>query len=355
VLRQLPLEGTTLEDLGVDPNATTTTTTAAPDSTTTTPPESTTTTVPQTDEERRKELEDAYGIGVPTTPSDQDTADATVVLPEFDRKSGDVNARYELGPAPPVDPNDPSKGYIVGTSVDSAEARYSTQTGWIVAVNLEDGDGGADQINALATECRAGDSTGITPCPGNQQMSCNAGNPATGCMAIVLDGRIQFAGVISSPDNPPFPNGELTIQGGYTKSEANDIALALKYGSLPVELEPQSTQTVSATLGNDAKNAGIIAAIVGLSLVAIYVLLYYRLLGAVALVSLVLSAGLLWAVIAYLGETRGLALTLAGITGLIVSIGVSLDSNIVYFEHMKEDIRNGRTPRSASSGRSRGR
>jgi preprotein translocase subunit SecD len=138
------------------------------------------------------------------------------------------------------------------------------------------------------------------------------------------------------------------IQGNYSKDEAKDVALALKYGSLPVELEARSTQTVSATLGNDAKNAGIIAGIVGLGLVAIYVLLYYRLLGAVALVSLVLSAGLLWAVIAYLGETRGLALTLAGITGLIVSIGVSLDSNIVYFEHMKEDIKNGRTPRSAS-------
>ena len=77
-------------------------------------------------------------------------------------------------------------------------------------------------------------------------------------------------------------------------------------------------------------------------------LLYYRLLGAVALASLVLSFGLLWATISYLSETRGLALTLAGITGIIVSIGVSLDSNIVYFEHMKEDIRAGRTPRSAS-------
>jgi len=115
-----------------------------------------------------------------------------------------------------------------------------------------------------------------------------------------------------------------------------------------VQLEPQSTQKVSATLGNDAKTAGIIAGIVGLTLVAIYVMLYYRLLGALALASLVLSSMLLWVVIAYLGETRGLALTLAGITGLIVSIGVSLDSNIVYFEHIKEDISNGRTPRSAA-------
>ena len=140
----------------------------------------------------------------------------------------------------------------------------------------------------------------------------------------------------------------MQLSGNYTKSEAADIATALRYGSLPVELEQQSVQTVSASLGNDAKNAGITAGIVGLVLVSIYVLLYYRMLGAVALASLALSFGLLWAVISYLSETRGLALTLAGITGIIVSIGVSLDSNIVYFEHMKEDIRAGRTPRSAS-------
>jgi preprotein translocase subunit SecD len=344
VLRQLPPEGTTLEDLGIDPDTTTTTaapttTTADPNATTTTAdPNATTTTVaptttttPQTPEERRKQLEDLYGLNVPTTPSGEDTADKTVVLPEYDRKTGEQIARWELGPAPLKDPNDPSKGYIVGTAVDSAEAQYQNQ--WVVSVNLKDGDNGADQINQLAAQCRAGDPT---VCPEAK-------------LGITLDGRVQFAGSINSDANPPFgEGGELVITGGYSKSDAKDIALALKYGSLPVELEPQSTQKVSATLGNDAKNAGIIAGLVGLGLVAVYVLLYYRLLGALALASLVLSAGLLWVVIAYLGETRGLALTLAGITGLIVSIGVSLDSNIVYFEHMKEDIRNGRTPRSAS-------
>jgi preprotein translocase subunit SecD len=105
---------------------------------------------------------------------------------------------------------------------------------------------------------------------------------------------------------------------------------------------------VSATLGEDAKNAGILAGIIGLGLVSIYMILYYRLLGLVALASLALSFMLLWATISYLGANNGLALTLSGVTGIIVSIGVSLDSNIVYFEHMKEDIRNGRTPRSAA-------
>jgi preprotein translocase subunit SecD len=334
VLRELPVEGTTLEDLGIDPNATTTTaapttTTADPDATTTTVPE-TTTTAPLTEDERREQLEELYGLNVPTTPREEDTADATVVLPQLDRDSGEQIARFELGPAPLKDPNDPEGDRITGTAVDSADARYQNE--WVVAVNLKDGDQGADQINELASLCRAGDAA---VCPG-------------GKLGITLDGEVQFAGVISSTADPPFPDGELVITGGYSEDEAKDIATALRYGSLPVELEAQSTQTVSSTLGNDAKNAGIIAGIVGLTLVAVYVLLYYRLLGAVALVSLVLSAMLLWVVIAYLGETRGLALTLAGITGLIVSIGVSLDSNIVYFEHMKEDIRNGRTPRSAS-------
>jgi preprotein translocase subunit SecD len=350
VLRELRAEGTTLEDLGIDPNTTlptttsttpptttadpnATTTTADPNATTTTTaaPESTTTTVPQTAEERRAELEAQIGLDIPTTSSDEDTADAIVVLPEYDRDTGEQIARYQLGPAPLKDPSNPAAGYIVGTAVDSAEAVY--QNGWKVSVNLKDGDQGANQINDLAVSCRSGDPT---VCPG-------------GKLGITLDGEVQFAGIISSTATPPFgEGGELLIEGNYGQDDAKDIALALRYGSLPVELEAQSTQTVSATLGNDAKNAGIVAGIVGLVLVAIYVLLYYRLLGAVALASLLLSAGLLWVVIAYLGETRGLALTLAGITGLIVSIGVSLDSNIVYFEHMKEDIHNGRTPRSAS-------
>jgi preprotein translocase subunit SecD len=340
VLRELPAEGTTLEDLGIDPNTTLApTTTAAVPTTTTDPnattttgdpattsttttsvaPESTTTTVAQTPDERRAELEEQTGISTPTTPREQDTADATVVLPEFDRDGNQVR-RYELGPAP-----------VTGSAVDSANDTVTQAGAPYVEVSLKGGDEGTNQINQLATSCRNFDAT----CP-------------AGLMAIVLDGRVEVAASIQSDSNPPFPDGNLSITGDYSGDEAEDIALALKYGSLPVELEARSTQTVSATLGNDAKNAGIIAGIVGLSLVAIYVLLYYRLLGAVALVSLILSAGLLWVVIAYLGETRGLALTLAGITGLIVSIGVSLDSNIVYFEHMKEDIRNGRTPRSAS-------
>lgn len=355
VLRELPPEGATLESLGIDPNTTTTaaptttaaatssvasttasTTTAAGASTTTaagattttaatSTSAATTTTVASTPEERRKQLEEQLGLNVATTSRDDDKADQTVVLPEYDRKTGKMTRRWQMGPAE-----------LTGKGIDSAEAKYTgvggTSSGWVVALNMKGGDEGTNPINALATACRAGDPT---LCPAAR-------------LGITLDGVVQFAGTINSQETPPFADGKLSIQGGYDQKAAKDVATALRYGSLPVELEKQSTQTVSATLGTDAKNAGIIAGILGLGIAAIYVLAYYRLLGAFALASLALSGGLLWVVIAWLGENRGLALTLAGITGIIVSIGVSLDSNIVYFEHMKEDVKLGRTPRSAA-------
>src|SRR5204863_9043733 len=116
---------------------------------------------------------------------------------------------------------------------------------------------------------------------------------------------------------------------------------------LPVQLTPQSTQTVSATLGKDSLKAGIVAGIVGLSLVLIYMLLYYRALGVVVMLGLAVSASLLWAIVSWLGETRGLSLSLAGATGIIVSVGVTVDSYVVYFERLKDEIRSGKTVRSS--------
>ena len=330
--------GATLESLGVDPNATTTTgapTTTDPKATTTSAAPTTTvvgqaavtpatpvttTTIEQTPAERRKALEDLTGVSKATTTRDEDTADATVVLPERDRLTKQLKARYELGPTG-----------LTGTGISSADAEApsiaGSSTGWTISLSPKDGADGRDKLNVLAAECF------------NRAATC-----PTGKLGIVLDGVVEFAGTVQAASF----DRSVQLSGGYTKSTATDMTTKLRYGALPIELEQQSVQTVSATLGNDAKNAGITAGIVGLALVSIYVLLYYRLLGAVALVSLVLSFGLLWAVISYLSETRGLSLTLAGITGIIVSIGVSLDSNIVYFEHMKEDVKNGRSPRSAS-------
>ena len=155
-------------------------------------------------------------------------------------------------------------------------------------------------------------------------------------------------------NTPFFERDQIVISGNFDQNRAEDTALVLKYGSLPLEFgdptDPTSgsrVRLVSATLGQDSLDAGITAGLVGLALVAMYMIAYYKLLGLAAMLSLAVSGTMLWVILSWLSETRSLALTLAGVVGLIVSIGTSLDSNVVYFEHLKEDIRNGRTLRSA--------
>jgi preprotein translocase subunit SecD len=114
-----------------------------------------------------------------------------------------------------------------------------------------------------------------------------------------------------------------------------------------VQLRQESSEAVSATLGRDALNAGLAAGVVGFILVAVYMIAFYRILGLMAVLKLGIEGSLMWAIISYLGVSAGLALTLAGVTGIIMSIGVSLDSNVVYYEHLREDVRAGRTLRSA--------
>ncbi len=151
-----------------------------------------------------------------------------------------------------------------------------------------------------------------------------------------------------------FDRDQIQITGNFGQAEAEDTALVLKFGALPLEFgdptDPESgsrVRLVSATLGGDSLRAGAVAGVVGLVLVALYMLAYYRLLGIAAILSLAVSGTMLWVVLAFLSEQSSLALTLAGVVGLIVSIGTSLDSNVVYFEHLKEDIANGRTLRSS--------
>ena len=140
--------------------------------------------------------------------------------------------------------------------------------------------------------------------------------------------------------------GKGVISGNFTQRDAKDLALVLKYGALPVQLVPQTVETVSATLGKDSLSAGLLAGAVGLALVALYMVLYYRALGFVVWVGLALSGALLYSIITYLGRS-GLALSLAGVTGIIVSVGVTVDSYIVYFERLKDEIRSGKTIRSS--------
>jgi preprotein translocase subunit SecD len=165
-------------------------------------------------------------------------------------------------------------------------------------------------------------------------------------VAIVLDGLVY--------SNPAFQsssfNGAVQITGNFTPGEASDLATVINYGALPVQLNAINIQQVSPTLGNDQLNAGIAAGIIGLVLVALYMLVYYRVLGLVVLVGLGVSGALLYAIVSGLPAivpNLHLALTLSGVTGIIVSIGITVDSYVVYFERLKDEVRTGRTVRSS--------
>jgi len=268
--------------------------------------------------------EDLFGVvrperfegveGFRLTEPEEDIFEDHVVLAETDADGNEV-ARYQLGPAE-----------LTGETLADAEPFIVGVSQWAVSADFKGGAAGIDQFNAIAGPCFRAEPT----CP-------------TRAVAIVLDGRVVSAPQIQAETF----DGQVQITGNFDESAARDLSTVLKFGALPVELEPQQAQTVSATLGQDALDAGAIAGVIGLLAVAAFIIGYYRLLGVIAILSLIISGLLLWAIIAYLGETRGLALTLAGVTGLIVSIGVSVDSNIVYFEHLKEDLHTGRTLRSS--------
>ncbi len=164
-------------------------------------------------------------------------------------------------------------------------------------------------------------------------------------MAIVLDGR-----VVTFPKiDQAFTNSDIQItsQGGFGEREAKDLVNVLKYGALPVALQTESVNKISATLGQDALSAGLLAGMIGLGLVLLYMILYYRALGIIVVMGLTLSTCLLYSLICFMGHQSGLALTLAGVTGIIVSIGVTVDSYVVYFERLKDEVRAGRTLRSS--------
>ncbi len=161
--------------------------------------------------------------------------------------------------------------------------------------------------------------------------------------AIVLDGVVQSAPVI----NQAIPGGSAQITGSFSAKQAKDLANVLKYGALPLSFKQQQVESISPTLGNDQLKAGMLAGAIGLVLIILYLLAYYRGLGLVAIASLALSAALLWPLIVVLGEVMGFTLTLAGIAGLIVAIGITADSFIVYFERVRDEVRDGRTLRVA--------
>lgn len=229
-------------------------------------------------------------------------------------KNGDV---YSAGPA--------GASGLVFSNDAAAEINNGT---WSVVVGLLDGAAGEDMWNALSTRCFNKDAT----CP-------------TGQIAIVLDGEVISAPVVQQA---VFTGGNVQISGNFTEEEARDLAKILEFGAVPVKFSVATVQTVSPTLGKDSLRAAIISGLVGVLLVMLFFFFYYRLLTIVVVSGLVISGSLLWSVISYLSKTNGLALTLSGVAGIVVSIGVTVDSYVVFFERLKDELVSGKTMRGAA-------
>ena len=223
---------------------------------------------------------------------------------------------------------------VLGTDVKGADYTYDQQQGgWKVTLSFK-GNGQSKWTN-LTKE--AYDNTGKHKC---EQASLGSGGHCR--VAIVLDTK-----VVSSPQINSVISGDAEITGGFSQDQATLLANQLKYGALPLTFHQGEANQVSASLGTSQLEAGLIAAAIGLIIVVLYSLFYYRLLGIVIFLSLVLSGLLVFAALILLGRGPGLTLTLAGFAGFVVSLGVAADSFVIYFERLKDEIRDGRSPRSA--------
>ena len=216
-------------------------------------------------------------------------------------------AKYVLAPA-----------FLSGEQVAGASAQLNPQgAGYIVSLDFT---GEGSQTWGDWTASHVGDLAGI-----------------------VLDGE-----VVSAPRiNEPIFGGRAQISGQFSQAEAQNLANVLKYGSLPLSFESSESETVSATLGLASLRAGLLAGAVGLAVVFVYCLFYYRLLGILTILSLVLSGVVVYAALVLLGRWIGFTLDLAGVAGFIVAIGITADSFVVFFERLKDEVRDGRSFRSA--------
>ncbi len=160
--------------------------------------------------------------------------------------------------------------------------------------------------------------------------------------AIALDGE-----VVSAPSVSTALSANAEISGSFNQQSAEELANVLSYGALPLSFQEQSVTTVTAALGGEQLRAGLIAGAIGLALVVIYLVAYYRGLALIALLSLLVSGILTYTIMSLLGPAIGFALNLPAVCGAIVAIGITADSFIVYFERIRDEIREGRTLRPA--------
>jgi preprotein translocase subunit SecD len=230
-------------------------------------------------------------------------------------------AKYSLQPA-----------FIKGTNVTDAVAQLPQQGvgGWTVSLTFD--SEGARALASASQELYA-----LPECAPGGPSPCNA-------FAIVLDGV-----VVSAPRfNEPIIGGQAQIEGNFTAQEARDLANVLSYGALPVNLDVVEVTSVSATIGSDQLRAGLIAGGIGFVIIVFFLLFYYRVLGIVAVLSLVFAGSMAFLAFVALGKTVGFTLTLAGVAGAIVSIGLTADSFIIYFERIRDALRDGKSMRQAA-------
>jgi preprotein translocase subunit SecD len=228
---------------------------------------------------------------------------------------------------------------VEGTDVKTASNQLDqTGAGW--QVNLTFTGGGSSKWQKLTAKAYNVDPTDTNAATCSPPSGCNA-------VAIVLDGNVESAPTITSAGG--IPGGLAQITGGnFTQSSSADLANILKYGSLPLKFEPADVSTVSPTLGSEQLRGGLIAGAIGLALVVLFSLVYYRALGLVTVGSLAVSGLILYAITTLLGKSSvGYTLSLPGIAGFIVAVGITADSFVVFFERLRDEVREGVRLRTA--------
>ena len=269
------------------------------------------------------------------------TQDPKVAVISCSKEAGSQqHGAYILGPAD-----------ITGTELKSAnsgletDSRGQTTNKWVVslAFNPE----GTKKFSELSKRLLAYRDQAAAAGAQGAQGTQNQDSQSKAQFAIVLDGLTIMASGFNSDVHSPITDGRVQITGGFNQNQANTLANQLSFGSLPLSFTVQSEQQISATLGTEQLRNGLIAGLIGFALIILYLAWQYRGLAVVAVASLVVAAVGTYLVIAALSALMGYRLSLAGVAGLIISIGITVDSFIIYFERVRDEVRLGRTLKTA--------
>ena len=269
------------------------------------------------------------------------TQDPKVAVISCSKDAGSQqHGAYILGPAD-----------ITGTELKSAnsgletDSRGQTTNKWLVSLAFN--PDGTKKFSELSKRLLAyRDQASAAGAQGAQNPQAQ-NNQDKAQFAIVLDGLTIMASGFNQDVHSPITDGRVQITGNFNQNQANTLANQLSFGSLPLSFTVQSEQQISATLGTEQLRNGLIAGLIGFGLIILYLAWQYRGLAVVAVASLAVAAASTYLVIAALSATMGYRLSLAGVAGLIISIGITVDSFIIYFERVRDEVRQGRTLRTA--------